>query len=189
MSAEPFATKCAVPSDALAYRALPRVDFADAYSITLPARGPALLDSYARVMFANPPRWVSALMGLRDCAVSLFGLKTSTELQAPGAGVARGNRETAEPGNRIGPFPVLRRLKNELLLGADDRYLDFRLSIQCSGINSGSQLRVITVVKFNNLLGRIYFLPVNPIHRVIVPRMMNQAARAMEVKCEAAFRK
>jgi hypothetical protein len=58
-------------------------------------------------------------------------------------------------------------------------HLDFRISIQCTGIDAGSQLRVITVVKFNNLLGRVYFLPVKPIHRIIVPAMMDRAARAI----------
>jgi len=70
-------------------------------------------------------------------------------------------------------------LENELLLGADDRHLDFRISIQCTGIDGGSELRVVTVVKFTNSLGRIYFLPVKPIHRIIVPAMMGRAAHAI----------
>jgi Protein of unknown function (DUF2867) len=180
MTAEPFAKKCSVPRDALAYRALRRVDYADAYSIKIEARGPEVLDLYARVMFGNPPRWISALMGLRDHVVSVFGLKTSAELRAGGDGVDRDSRrQTPGLSGRIGPFAVLTRLENELLLGADDRHLDFRISIQCTGIDGGSELRVVTVVKFNNLLGRIYFLPVKPIHRIIVPAMMGRAAHAI----------
>jgi hypothetical protein len=179
MTSEAVARRCSVPRDALAYQALRRVDYADAYSIKIDERGPEVLDRYARVMFGNAPRWVSALLGLRDCVVSVFGLKTSAELRAGSDGVVRDSSKTAEPSGRIGPFPVLTRLENELLLGADDLHLDFRISIQCTGIDRGSQLCVITVVKFNNLLGRVYFLPVKPIHRIIVPAMMDRAARAI----------
>ncbi|MBW4457320.1 MAG: DUF2867 domain-containing protein [Nostoc indistinguendum CM1-VF10] len=39
-----------------------------------------------------------------------------------------------------------------------------------SGI--GSWVVVSTVVKFNNWLGRAYFVPVRPVHKIIVPAMM-----------------
>lgn len=178
MTAEPFATKCSVPADTLAYRAVGRVDYADAYSITLAMRGPEILDRYASVMFSNPPPWVSALIGLRDCLVSFLGLKTSAELRSAGDRGA-----TAELSSNLrssfGPFPVLARSENELLLRADDYHLDFRISVQWTEIDSASQLRVTTVVQFNNLLGRIYFLPIGPFHRIIVPGMMDRAARAI----------
>ena len=53
MTAEPFQKKCSVPRDALAYRALRRVDYADAYSIKIEARGPEVLDLYARVYYGR----------------------------------------------------------------------------------------------------------------------------------------
>jgi hypothetical protein len=94
MTSEPVVRRCSVPRDALAYQALRRVDYADAYSIKIDERGPEVLDRYARVMFGNAPRWVSALLGLRDCVVSVFGLKTSAELRAGSDGIVRAIRDT-----------------------------------------------------------------------------------------------
>ena len=36
---------------------------------------------------------------------------------------------------------------------------------------------VSTIVRFNNWLGRLYFLPVRPIHRLIVPAMLRNGLR------------
>ena len=36
------------------------MDYSDAYSVRVDARGPDVLDIYARAMFGNPPGWVSA---------------------------------------------------------------------------------------------------------------------------------
>src|SRR5580658_7122048 len=166
MNTNPIARKCPVPQDALAYRAFARVDFADAYAIRIEARGAGTLDLYARTMFGNPPKWVSALTRARHRIVSILGLKTTAELHA-GAAI--------EP-SRFGSWQPLGRTANELLFGADDRHLDFRLSVQCIETAGGSDLRVVTVVKLNNVLGRLYLMPVKRFHRVIVPAMMRRAA-------------
>ena len=68
---------------------------------------------------------------------------------------------------------VFKRDDDELLFGVDDRHLDFRISIQRIG---ASELCVTTAVKLNNWMGRLYFLPVKPMHRIVVPAMMRRAA-------------
>ena len=176
---DPVVRKIPASKTSLASRAFPRADFADTYAIRLEAHGAGLLDLYARAMFEDPPAWVSDMMRLRDRLVAIFGIKTSAELRA---GKGRPNRmkgTSSDIGGRIGAFTILARTENEILLGGNDRHLDFRVSILRGDTGDVSDISVTTVVKLNNLLGRFYLLPVKPAHRVIVPAMMRRAARSI----------
>jgi hypothetical protein len=70
-----------------------------------------------------------------------------------------------------------------LVLGEDDRHLDFRVAIQLhTDAANGRELIVGTVVHCHNRLGRIYLRTIAPFHRVIVPASLEQAARATKNK-------
>jgi len=57
----------------------------------------------------------------------------------------------------IGFFPVLSKSATELVVGADDRHLDFRVTIQLrADAANGRELVAGTVVHCHNRLGRIY---------------------------------
>jgi uncharacterized protein (UPF0248 family) len=63
-----------------------------------------------------------------------------------------------------------------VLLGDRDKHLDVVLSVykhplDQKGIQSVS---VTTVVHIHNLLGRIYMLPVMPLHRLIAPAVLTR---------------
>ena len=158
--------KSRVPDDALAMHALSPITYADAYVVRAPEG--MTPEDYARAMFANPPGWVTFLTRLRDRIVSLVGLKTAADLIGEGLARKRGD------GVRFSPFKILAADDDQLLFGVDDRHLDFRLSIQRMG--TPSEFCVVTAVKLHNLLGRLYFLPVKPLHKIIVPAMMRRAA-------------
>jgi len=53
-------------------------------------------------------------------------------------------------------------------MGEEDRHLVFRTSVLVTGIFDASFVHVTTIVRFNNIWGRFYFLPVKPFHRLIV---------------------
>jgi hypothetical protein len=157
--------ECPIPADALAMHALAPITYADAYVVRAPEG--MTPEDYARAMFANPPGWVTFLTRLRDRIVSLVGLKTAADLIGEGLARKRGD------GVRFSPFKILAADENQLLFGVDDRHLDFRLSIQRVG--APSEFCVVTAVKLHNWLGRLYFLPVKPLHRLVVPAMMRKA--------------
>ena len=93
-------------------------NLADAYAIELPpgtARDPELL---ARFIFAHQPRWVAALMAFRDSCVSALGLKTGRSL-----------RSLNDRRQRIGIFKLYETDNREVLMGEDDKHLDFRASV------------------------------------------------------------
>ena len=65
---------------------------------------------------------------------------------------------------------------NEALLGVRDKHLDVVLSVykHPPGQNGVQSVSVTTVVHTHNLLGRIYMLPVTPLHRLIAPAVLTR---------------
>ena len=118
-------------------------------------------------------------MALRDGAVRRIGLKTSGDDN-------KWNRQLAnfqcEPGERIGLFKVFSKTNKEVILGQDDKHLDFRISLYLAPATNNFQKRltISTAVKFNNFFGRLYFLPVRPFHKIIVPKMLEAIIKALE---------
>ena len=76
-------------------------------------------------------------------------------------------------GERLGLFKVFSRSENELILGEDDKHLDFRVSLlQVPLSSSKAELTISTTVKFHNAFGRSYFFLVKPFHKLIVQTML-----------------
>lgn len=134
----------------------------------------------AVAFFRSGPRWVGGLMGMRDAVVRLFGLKTSGRARDPEAALAAFQ---CVPGERIGIFTVLAVGAQEVVLGEDDRHLDFRVSLwlgdPLSPQAGARSLTISTVVRFHNRWGRLYFFPVKPFHRLIVPVMLRRTVREL----------
>lgn len=135
--------------------------FADRYVLT--TDGPALTAIAAAERFlGRTPPWISRLMRLRNLAVRPFGLKT-------------GQEPDARPESRIGLFPLISEAPGRVVLGLDDRHLDFRILVEVSELGAGRQeVAASTIVKTHNLFGRTYLAIVMPFHRIIVPAMLAQ---------------
>lgn len=160
-----------VPAESGISHVYPATDLADAYSIDLPAGASTSPEVLARYIFSQQAFWASGLMVIRDALVAGFGLKTSRQLRSASA-------RTKE--NRVGIFRVYSASATEIVLGEDDRHLDFRLSLLCQGCPSASgtqRVIVSTVVHCHNLLGRTYLFLIAPFHRLIVQSSLRQAAR------------
>ncbi len=129
---------------------LPGWDFADAFVVDGPA--PADATAAARALFELTPRG-RAVLSLRDLLVRPLGLEPAL-------------------GTRDELFPVVGRRPDRVVLGLDDRHLDFRVLVDVSP----GQVRCTTGVR-RRPLGRAYFAVVAPFHRRIVPGMLERAAR------------
>ena len=161
-----------LPEGSLAARAFPRIDYADAFRVRVPREPPESVDALCRALFSDAPAWVILLMRLRNALVRPFGLRTTVppaSLPHPD-GVLR-------PGDRVGIFRVFERAPAEVLLGDDDRHLDFRVSVRMESGDAACWVVVSTVVRFHGWLGRAYFLPVRPFHRAIVPALLRRGIR------------
>lgn len=164
-------TPVALPAQSRITHAYPSVNLADAYAVRLPPGASADPELLARYLFSQQAPWIGALMKVRDVLVAGFGLKTARQLASPGA--------AAHP-DRVGIFSIYNRSDTEIVMGEDDRHLDFRLSVLCAGEaapDGSRQLVVSTVVHCHNRLGRAYIFVIAPFHRLIVQSCLRRAAQ------------
>lgn len=163
---------------------LSRIDYQDTFESELPQGCPLPLHILAHRMFAHAPKAVERLMRLRDMIVGPLGLKTAGKTaQTRGTNVPSGD-PMPEPaiGDRLGLFKLVHKEENLLLFKESDTHLDFVLALERvpeSGTENGTdnrtaRLRLSTCVRFNNTLGRAYFLVVRPFHEWIVPLCMRE---------------
>ena len=144
---------------------------ADAFAIRLPAGATHDPLALARFALERPAPWVDRLMKVRDGVVSFFGLKTAKALRA----------DTSTRTPRVGIFRIYETHADEVVLGEDDRHLDFRVSVlRGTSAMAGEvdELVAVTVVHCHNLLGRNYIRLIAPFHRMVVRSALERAARS-----------
>ncbi|MCA1473014.1 hypothetical protein ABIA06_004624 [Bradyrhizobium yuanmingense] len=145
-----------VDADAL----LAGAQFIDAFCVDIGAAAVNAREACTR-MVLHGPRWIDALLRLRNILVRPFGLKTSGE-GAPA------------PYGLIGLFPVLSETPEQLVAGFDDSHLDFRIVVDVSGNAARRHVTSTTLVRTHNLLGRTYLALIMPFHKLVVRNMMGR---------------
>lgn len=137
--------------------------FADAFRVTVTDAG---LDarSAAMRMFSESPRWVEALLDLRNRIVAPFGLKTS-------------GADDAGAGGMIGLFPVLSETPERLVAGFNDHHLDFRVIVDVVPSGGGRDVTATTLVLTHNWLGRAYLAAIMPFHRMVAKTLLRQVGQ------------
>ena len=161
-----------VPAESVINERLLGAHFHDCYAIEVPCSSRTALGHFLTAVAHTPP-WVNSLMALRNQVVQLFGLKT---LGGLGAFDPSKPESAYLPGDRVGIFTLISKSDNEVLLGDSDKHLDVVLSaFKCPVASNGTQsLAITTVVHVHNLLGRIYMLPVTPLHKLIAPAVLSR---------------
>lgn len=135
-----------IPANSTVTNGFGSVDYQDIYSIAQQTDKTAQEISKELMVM---PEWVDVLMKLRNRIVGVFGLKT--------------DRNTPKPETF---FPVIENRKDEIVMGVDDKHLNFRASILKDSLEESISL--ITVVHYNNVWGKVYFFPVKPFHKIIM---------------------
>lgn len=143
-----------------------QADFADAFSVDLRESVSRNTEALAQHIFARQPQWIACLLRLRDGLVRPFGLKTTADLHAEG-------------GDRINIFQVLERYDDEIILGENDKHLNFRVSVlqQPASQRQLRRLTVTTLVFYNRPLGRVYIALIAPFHRAVVQSSLDRAQK------------
>ncbi|CAN0652675.1 DUF2867 domain-containing protein [Nitratireductor aquimarinus] len=134
---------------------LPGAGFSDTYS----GVSKDTFDASAALTraFARPPRWIGTLMRWRNAIVRPFGLKTGKDALDQVVGTEQA------------PFPVLERSSRRIVLGTDDRHLDFRLIVEADPVDGpGTRVSCTTLVRPHNPFGWLYLLTIMPFHKLIV---------------------
>ncbi|GLH82307.1 hypothetical protein SSBR45G_72160 [Bradyrhizobium sp. SSBR45G] len=145
-------------------RWLAEANFTDAFRITI--EGDAITARVAAErMLGHAPRWMDVLVTLRNVLVKPFGLKAS-------------GADERSPRPMIGIFPVVDETPQRIVIGFDDKHLDFRVVIDAApaatALGSGSRMTATTLVQTHNALGRCYLAAIMPFHRLVVRTMLSQ---------------
>ena len=106
---------------------------------------------------------------MRNCLVTPFRLKTTDELP-----VDNRPREKLEAGQSLNFFPVRSVSAEEIILGEDDRHLDFKIAIRR---DDGNRISLATWVHCHNRLGRSYLRAIHAFHVMIVRSQLAKMAR------------
>jgi len=144
------------------------VDLLDSFAVHVPFGTGHVIRDMAEAVLGRPARWVRALLFVRDQAVSLLGLQTSREL-----------RDERRGDDHIDLFPVLFADETEVIVGEDDRHLDFRISLFLQDVaDDGRELIATTAVRCHNRVGHAYLPVIRPFHRLVIRSRLRRAAES-----------
>ena len=126
-------------------------DFMDGYAVTSD-----LTPEAAAEVGLSLPRWAKALLGLRNLLVRPFGLKTEVR---------------SDQNDPI--FPITYESTEEIILGTDDKHLNFRIALR----QEGGVIHMATWVHRHNIFGDFYLALVMPFHILIVRNAMRRIGK------------
>jgi hypothetical protein len=127
------------------------VDYCDSYRIKKSAD--ENIEEITNRIF-KLPKWVGGLLKTRDLLVKPFGLKTAKEAES----------------DKL--FPIIAQNEDEIVMGINDRHLNFRVSILTD--SKKSFIYLTTIVHYNNVWGKVYFSFIKPFHKIIVRSIMRR---------------
>ena len=167
-------TQCGIPVESKLDRSFVDASYyRDSYRTPLSRVGANPTDLFFAI-FGNRPGWMKGLMVVRNRVVSLFGLEVPSvaEITAPQ------RRDRYSVGDKIGAWPIYSLTENELVVGRDNKHLDFRLSILRSPSSPSEIVTVSTVCLVHNFFGKAYLLFVLPFHKRGVRFLIRSAAQS-----------
>ena len=155
------------PADCSLYDRLPEATFHDAFEAELRNAGLTPIEIAVRFLRATPD-WVETLLSIRNRAVSLVGIR---DVGALGA-VSDKPACDYKVGDKLSFFDILALTENEVVAGADDSHLDVRIAFVKRHVEGRATYALCSWVKTHNALGRLYMIPVGPMHKLIVKSAM-----------------
>lgn len=159
-----------IPLDSKVHTLHAEAYYWDAYQVVMAEEFPTALHAYLAVM-AQTPSWADACMAVRNTVVRAFGLK---DVGRAAAVPPASHAATLRPGERVGIFTIRSVCEREAVLEVRDTHLDVLLSVYKH--DDPARVTVSTLVFQHNWLGRLYMLPVAPMHRIIVRSTLSKAA-------------
>lgn len=173
------AKACDFPIHSLIIGESRSANFKDSFTISSDNIGLDVLEIYLR-MVSNTPKWINALLSLRNNFVRFFGLQHVGNLvgKSPLESISRDKLI----GAKLDFFTIETLNNNEMILLLKDKHLDIKLSILKGGDIKKNKIFVSTVVNYNNLLGNVYMFFIAPFHKIVVKRLMNNIIKSQNIK-------
>lgn len=159
--------KYAIPSGSLIEKYLP-ADYSDVYAFKTDNEKEITPDDVMAYCWTDFPVWISALFKLRNFLVKFVGLKGSNNNNLKEFEKCIRSSETY---NFIS-VPV--KSGNETVLFLTDKHLDAYISVYIESNDKCKTISAITLIKFKNNLGRVYFFIIRPFHDIIMKSMLKR---------------
>ena len=148
----------------------------DSYEAPL-SRGDLAMSDLYLALFAHHPRWAKWLLVLRGILVAPFGLRRTRMADLDAIEI----KPAYAVGDKIARFTLFAQSDDEIVTGADDRHLDFRVSVRRWSERGARRVALSTVVQPHNGLGRAYLRAILPFHRFGVRTILANAVAAGRV--------
>lgn len=143
------------PTGTLITKYLP-ADYADSFAKTITDKPYLSAKELFDQIFLQHPKWVKSLLNLRDRLVKPLGLKTNKSFEEM----------------------IIEQNNHEIILGTRDKHLSFYVSVFCPEPDNATQtISITTLVKYENLLGKIYFAAIWLFHRTIVYCLLKRCVK------------
>ena len=166
-------TKHCIPKDSYIYNMASNATYTNSYAIDLQNKNLEIYD-IAKLFFDNAPPWVNTLMSFRDKVVSFLKLNLKTAGPLGKQADKKENNVVPKVSKKLNIFTLWFSDDNEIVLGEDDRHLNFRISLKKTVENEQVRIIVSTVIFVNNTLGRLYLFFILPFHKIIVPAILRR---------------
>ncbi|MFT7331626.1 MAG: hypothetical protein ACI848_001708 [Roseivirga sp.] len=144
---------------------LTTIDFIDTFSTTNHRDD---IKDITNLIFNTSPKWLELLFKLRNNLVKIIGLKTD---------IPEDYNETFKVGGYVKFFKIYSISNNQVILGANDSHLNFRAIVE-NDTSKDYNIKVITLVQFNNKKGEFYMNIIKPFHRLVVKKMVKNAFKS-----------
>lgn len=132
-------------------------DYIDSFSKEVETKENITPDAFFDMAFNRFPAWIDWLLKLRNMLAKPLGLDTTSRFSDS----------------------ICERNDNEIIWGMPDKHLDFHVSMWCSEHRGGKQeLRITTIVKYNNRFGRVYFFVIRPFHGIIIRSLLKNIGKS-----------
>lgn len=136
-------------------------DYTDCFSVNVSASRQISVSELFEQVFNYRPPWLNFLYSVRNFLVKPFGIKI----------------------NRSFDDLLIEQNANEIVLHSNNKHLDFYVSVFCSDkTEKGQSASITTVVKFNNFMGKIYFVAIWVFHKLIVSAIFRHAVKVLTQK-------
>lgn len=150
---KPSVTKTQLPAESQLHARLSSGDFLDCYKVASTMSAPE-----ATAIVVEFPAWAKSLVALRNLVTKPFGLM----------------QDGPEATQKMGLFPVESSSETEVIVGFNDRHLNFRVSV----FSKHGHIYLATWVHPHNFGGRLYLRAILPFHILIVRNALVRVASA-----------
>lgn len=130
-------------------------DYADCFHREIISDKTLPVDKLFSLVFKEYPKCVMWLLKTRDALVKPLGLKGGIAFEEL----------------------IIESDSEEIILGKDDKHLSFCVSVYSSSEKEIQTAAISTVVKYHNLMGRVYFYGIWVFHKIVVGYLFRRAIR------------